>query len=110
MIRGGFLPVERPRVARPVPPPDGATLQSLTLRAVGELVADGVVVTLPALSVRCWQRWPARFALGTTPHPDSARVSAEVAKLVARGLLTRPEMSVLELTDAGRRALATEAP
>ena len=93
---------------RPLPP-QGETLGDVVVRAAGELVAEGVVLTLPSLSVRCWRISPDRFGLGTTPHPDSARVNAEVAKLVARGLLARPEMAVLTLTEAGRRAIGAEA-
>lgn len=81
------------------------TLRGMVLVAAEVLDAEGVVLTLPALSVRCWRLWPGSFGLGTTPHPDSARVSAEIAKLTAAGMLSRPALGVVEITEAGRETL-----
>lgn len=79
--------------ASPIRPSERA----LVLVAVRDLEARRVGASLVTLSVRCWELWPEVFSLGTTPHPDSAKVNARIADLVASGQLTRNRMGFVEL-------------
>ncbi len=95
------------------PPPLTAKPDSLGRRIL-EVLRD-CPATVEELAVVCWQRWPWQFGLRKYEgqFPDSNRVIACLASYsgpVRRGWVRKIAEKTYEITELGRRILATREP